>query len=40
VRAELKPLAWAVGFAVGALLAAGAFYSVKFVLGGLNRGSG
>lgn len=32
MRAELKPLAWAVGFAVGSLLALGAFYSTKIVL--------
>jgi hypothetical protein len=30
---ELKPLAWAIGFAIGALLATGAFYAVRFALG-------
>jgi hypothetical protein len=29
---DLKPLAWAIGFAIGSLLAAGAFYSTKYLI--------
>lgn len=37
MRIELKPLAWAIGFAIGSLLAVGAFYSTRYLIDTFTR---
>lgn len=33
----MKPLAWAIGFAIGSLLAAFAFYSTRYLIDAFTR---